>query len=83
MDLIETYYSRLPINRLLFIILNTKANGIFEKNTNYILLLIHIKKRKPNNDQLNLLDLILEEDSKNLLLNFDFFDQKIKKIKPW
>lgn len=83
MDLIETYYSRLPINRLLFIILNTKANGIFEKNTNYILLLIHIKKRKPNNDQLNLLDLILEEDSKNLLLNFDLFDQKIKKIKPW
>jgi hypothetical protein len=82
-DLIETYYSRLPINRLLFIILNTKANGIFEKNTNYILLLIHIKKRKPNNDQLNLLDLILEEDSKNLLLNFDLFDQKIKKIKPW
>lgn len=64
-------------------ILNTKANGTFEKNTNYNLLLIHIKKRKPNDNQLNLLDLILEEDSRNLFLHFELFEQKIKKIKPW
>jgi len=79
----EIYYSKLPINRLLFIILNIRANGTFMKNTNYNLLLIHIKKIKPNNDQLNLLDLILNEDSRNLLLNFESFHRKIKKIKPY
>jgi hypothetical protein len=45
--------------------------------------LIHVKERKPNIDQLNVLDLILEEESEKLALNFELLEQKIKFLKAW
>ena len=83
MNLIETYYSKLPINKLLLIILENRTNGNSINNENYNLLLIHVEKKKPNNDQQNLLDLILEEESEKLALNFELLEQKIKILKAW
>jgi hypothetical protein len=83
MNLIEAYYSKLPINKLLLMILDNRANGNSTNNENYNLLLIHVKERKPNIDQLNVLDLILEEESEKLALNFELLEQKIKFLKAW
>ena len=83
MKFLEAYYYKLPINKLLLLLLDNRANGNSANTQNYNLLLTHINKRKPNDNQLNLLDLILEEDSRNLFLHFELFEQKIKKIKPW
>ena len=67
----------------MLLILDNRANGKSTNNENYNLLLIHIEKRKPNNDQQNLLDLILGEESEKLALNFELLEQKIKILKAW
>ncbi len=83
MNLIEAYYSKLPINKLLLLILDNRANGNSTHNENYNLLLIHVKERKPNNDQQKMLDLILEEESEKLVMNFELLERKIKILKVW
>ena len=83
MELIEAYYSKLPLNKLLLLILENRANGYTTNKENYDILLIHVKNRRPNNSQQNVLDLILEEESKKLVLDFELLEQKIETLKAW